>query len=227
MRRRAGIPLMACAIVMMGAGTGWSGAVPAAAPSEVTAGVRDAYQAMTDLSADFTQSTTVPGFATTLQSKGKVYLAKGKMRWDYTEPSNQQIFVNDRRIQYYIPAHKQVIVSTLTPEADDQIPLHFLMTLARLDEQFTVGWEDPAVPQREGAYRLRLEPKSPTADLDYVTVAVDAQRRLVTAVALHPRNGNASSFVFTRLAVNPKLESSLFSFSVPPGVEVVETPTLR
>jgi outer membrane lipoprotein-sorting protein len=65
------------------------------------------------------------------------------------------------------------------------------------------------------------------ADLEYVTVGVDVQRRLVTSVALHPKNGNVSSFVFTKLAVNPRLESSLFSFSVPPGIEVVETPTLR
>lgn len=198
-----------------------------ATPGDVAAGVRETYQALSDLSADFAQSTTVSGFATTVQSKGRVYLAKGKMRWDYTEPSNQQIYVNDGRIQYYIPAHKQVIVSTLSPDNDDQIPLHLLMTLERVDQDFTVAWEDPASPRRDQEYRLRLEPKHPVADLEYVTVGVDAQRRVVTSVALHPKNGNMSSFVFTKLAVNPRLDAKLFSFSVPPGIEVVETPTLR
>jgi outer membrane lipoprotein carrier protein len=194
---------------------------------DVASGVRDTYQSLSDLSADFTQATTVPGFATTLQSKGKVYLAKGKMRWDYTEPSNQQIYVNAGRIQYYIPAHKQVIVSTLTPENDDQIPLHLLMTLERLDQDFTVSWEDPASPRRDTEYRLRLDPKRPVAELDHVTVGVEVQRRVVTSIALHPKNGNVSSFVFSKLAVNPRLDAALFSFSVPPGIEVVETPTLR
>jgi outer membrane lipoprotein carrier protein len=203
------------------------GAASPTTPGEVAAGVRDTYQALTDLSADFSQSTTVPGFATTLQSKGKLYLAKGKMRWDYTEPSNQQIYVNDRRIQYYIPAHKQVIVSTLAPENDDQIPLHLLMTLERLDQDFTVAWENPASPRQEREYRLRLVPKQPAADLEYVTVGVDVERGVVTSVALHPKNGNVSSFVFSRLAVNPRLDASLFSFTVPSGIEVVETPTLR
>jgi outer membrane lipoprotein-sorting protein len=60
-----------------------------------------------------------------------------------------------------------------------------------------------------------------------VTVSVDADRRVVTSVALHPKNGNVSSFVFSKLVVNPRLDASLFTFSVPAGIEVVETPTLR
>ncbi|MFZ5861457.1 MAG: LolA family protein [Nitrospirota bacterium] len=213
------------ALAIAAAGT-LGGAAPPT-PADVVSGVRETYHALADLSADFAQSTTVTGFSTTIQAKGKVYLAKGKMRWDYTEPSNQQIYVNEGRIQYYIPAHKQVIVSTLTPENDDQIPLHLLMTLERLDQDFVVSWEDPASPRRDAEYRLRLEPKRAVADLDHVTVGVDAQRRVVTSIALHPKNGNVSSFVFSKLAVNPKLEASLFSFSVPAGIEVVETPTLR
>jgi outer membrane lipoprotein carrier protein len=206
---------------------GTLGAAAPSTPAEVTAGVRESYQSLTDLSADFAQTTTLPGFSTTIQSKGRVYLAKGKMRWDYTEPSNQQIYVNERRIQYYIPAHKQVIVSTLTPENDDQIPLHLLMTLDRLGQDFIVSWEDPASPRRDAEYRLRLEPKRAVADLDYVTVGVDVQRRVVTSIALHSKNGNVSSFVFSKLAVNPRLDASLFSFTVPAGIEVVETPSLR
>ena len=60
-----------------------------------------------------------------------------------------------------------------------------------------------------------------------MTVGVDPQRRVVTAVALHPKNGNVSSFVFSRLIVNPRLDASLFAFTVPEGIEVVETPALR
>ena len=209
--------------------TTWAGVVEAVAPAadDIVAGVRDTYRALSDLSADFTQTTTVAGFSNTLTSKGRVYLTKGKMRWDYTEPSNQQIYVNDTRIHYYIPAHKQVIVSTLSPDVDDQIPLHLLLTLDRLDAQFTVAWEDPGTPKRDGAYRLRLTPKAPMADLDHVTVGVDEERRIVTAVSLYPKNGNSSAFTFSKVVVNPRLAPSLFSFSVPEGVEAVETPSLR
>jgi outer membrane lipoprotein carrier protein len=214
-------------VLLVGLASWTLGAAAQPTPADIASGVRDTYQALSDLSADFAQTTTVPGFSTTIQSKGTVYLAKGKMRWDYTEPSNQQIYVNDKRIQYFIPAHKQVIVSTLTPENDDQIPLHLLMTLERLNEDFNVAWEDPASPRRESEYRLRLEPKRAVAELDYVTVGVDAQRRVVTSIALYPKNGNVSSFVFSQLKVNPRLDASLFSFSVPAGIEVVETPTLR
>ncbi len=220
MTRRVAALLLLCGAM------GWGAAAPVT-PAEVAAGVSETYRALSDLSADFSQATTVVGFSTTVQSKGKLYLAKGKMRWDYTEPSNQQIYVNDRRIQYYIPAHKQVIVSSLSPDNDDQIPLHLLMTLERLDQDFTVAWEDPASPRREREYRLRLEPKRPVADLKYVTVGVDAERRVVTSIALYPQNGNVSSFVFSKLVVNPRLDASLFSFTVPSGIEVVETPTLR
>src|SRR5206468_8580826 len=66
--------------------------------------VEPRYRKMTDLTADFNQSTTVKGFATALQSSGRIYLkGPGKLRWDYLEPNLEQIFVDNEQVQFYVP----------------------------------------------------------------------------------------------------------------------------
>src|SRR5438309_1154648 len=48
---------------------------------EIVNKVETRYRKMTDLTADFNQSTTVKGFATALQSSGRIYLKRpGKLR---------------------------------------------------------------------------------------------------------------------------------------------------
>src|SRR5437660_10008465 len=106
---------------------------------EIVNKVEARYRKMTDLTADFTQSTTVKGFAKPLQSSGRVYLKRpGKLRWDYLAPTLEQIFVDNDKVQFYIPEHKQVMVGQLSKLADSQAPLHLLQGVGRLDSDYHV-----------------------------------------------------------------------------------------
>src|SRR5207244_1451985 len=65
------------------------------------------YQKTTDLTAEFVQTTAVRGFASPIKSAGRVYLKRpGKLRWDYLDPTLEQIFVDNDKVQIYIPEHK-------------------------------------------------------------------------------------------------------------------------
>ena len=56
--------------------------------------IQDQYQATQSLEADFTQVNHYEGFSSTFTSKGRLYIKRpGKLRWDYLEPSKQQVFV--------------------------------------------------------------------------------------------------------------------------------------
>src|SRR2546428_13719051 len=68
-------------------------------------------QKTTDLTAEFSQTTDIKGFAKPLQSSGRVYIKRpGKLRWDYLAPTLEQIFVDNDKVQFYIPEHKQVMI---------------------------------------------------------------------------------------------------------------------
>ena len=65
------------------------------------------YEQTTDLQADFSQETKIEGFETQLSSTGRVLLKKpGMLRWDYVEPSVEQIFVDGDDVLVYTPEHK-------------------------------------------------------------------------------------------------------------------------
>ena len=82
---------------------------------EIVKKIQARYEKTKDLQADFTQKTKIEGFTTPVVSSGRVYIKKpGRLRWDYVEPSAQEIYVNKDDVRMYVPEHKQVLVGKLT-----------------------------------------------------------------------------------------------------------------
>jgi outer membrane lipoprotein carrier protein len=127
---------------------GWDWAFPADEPTdekakqevaEIVKKVQARYEKTKDLQADFTQKTRIEGFTTPVLSSGRVYIKKpGHLRWDYREPSIEEIYVNKDDVRMYVPEHKQVLVGKLTHMAASQAPLQLLQGVAKIDEEFDV-----------------------------------------------------------------------------------------
>ena len=91
---------------------------------EVVKQLQARYEKTKDLQADFTQKTRIEGFERPVTSSGKVYIKKpGRLRWDYLDPANEQIYVNHDDVKVYVPEHKQVLIGKLTHMAASQAPL--------------------------------------------------------------------------------------------------------
>ena len=194
---------------------------------EIVNKVETRYRKMTDLTADFNQSTTVKGFATALQSSGRIYLKRpGKLRWDFLEPNLEQIFVNNDQVQFYVPEHKQVLTGQLSKMADSQAPLQLLQGAGRLDKHYSVA----AAPDgAKGSGRLPLLVLTPLEggpDQPQITVEVDPDNYFLRRIELHDMNGSVSNFLFSKIRTNTGLKDAVFGFSVPQDVEVVPAPTL-
>ena len=85
------------------------------------------YEKTKDLQADFTQKTTIEGFERPMTSSGKVYIKKpGRLRWNYLDPSTEDIYVDRDDVKVYVPEHKQVLVGKLTHMAASRAPLELL-----------------------------------------------------------------------------------------------------
>ena len=204
------------------------GSAPAGDPvKDLVKKIEARYQKTTDLTAEFAQTTSVRGFASALKSAGRVYLKRpGKLRWDYLEPTLEQIFVDNDGVQFYIPEHKQVLNGQLSKMTNSQAPLQLLQGVGRLDEHYLVAMTPGGAKGTGGLPLLSLTLPEGGPDQPRIVVEVDATTHFLRRVELHDVNGNVSTFTFSAMKANTGLKDELFVFTVPKGVEVITAPTL-
>ena len=198
---------------------------------EVLKKLQARYEQTKDLQADFQQTTRIEGFATPLTSSGHMSIKKpGLLRWDYRDPTVEEIYVNRNDVMMYVPEHKQVLVGKLTQMAASQAPLQLLQGVAKIDEEFDVEATRGGERGDGGLPLITLMPKSTEPDasrsVSRLVVEVQPKTYFIKSVAIHEINGNISTFIFSGLKPNTGLKSGLFEFKVPAGVEVVKAPTL-
>jgi outer membrane lipoprotein carrier protein len=199
-------------------------AVPVAAQTldDAIRGVEGAYGRMTDLKAEFTQTAFNKSLNQTIPASGKVYLKKGgKLRWEYAEPTPQQIVSDGKTIWIYTPTLNQVNTGP-APDALAGPAGSFLSGLGRLREHFNVRLLNPAQPKDgDGNVVLDLTPKQPLPTLQRLILAFDPNGWQLRKAVVYDQFDNTVTMKFSNLAVNSGLEDKLFAFVPPKGVATV------
>ena len=198
---------------------------------EVVKQLQSRYEKTKDLQADFTQKTTIEGFGRPITSSGKVYIKKpGRLRWNYLDPSVEDIYVYRDDVQVYVPEHKQVLVGKLTQMAASKAPLELLLGAAKLDESFDI---EPTQGKGRGVGGIRLLtllPKSQEGEarrsLQRIELEVFPKTYFIRTVTLYEMSGNVASFEFSSLQSNMGLGDAFFDLKLPADVEVVKAPVL-
>ncbi len=201
--------------------------VPAAAQTTVTLddavrGIEGAYGRMTDLKAEFTQTAFNKSLNQTIPATGKVYLKKGgKLRWEYAEPTPQQIVSDGKTIWIYTPTLNQVNTGP-APEALAGPAGSFLSGLGPLREHFSVRLLNPAQPKdADGNVVLDLTPKQPLPTLQRLILAFDPNGWRLRKAVVYDQFENTVTMQFASLAINSGLEDKLFAFVPPKGTATV------
>jgi outer membrane lipoprotein carrier protein len=199
-------------------------AVPAAAQSldDVVREIESVYSRMTDLRADFTQTAFNKSLNQTIPARGTVYLKKGgKLRWEYTEPTPQEIVSDGKKLWVYTPTLNQANVAD-APQALAGPAGSFLAGLGRLRTEFQVRFLNPAQPKdAEGNWALDLTPKQPLPTLTRLILSVDPKSWEIRKAIVHDQFENTVTMRFTKMAVNSGLPERTFTFVAPKGVVIV------
>ena len=199
-------------------------AVPATAQTldDVIRGVEAAYGKMTDLKGEFTQSALNKSLNQTIDAKGVVYLKKGgKLRWEYAEPTKQEIVSDGKTIWIHTPQLNQVNTGA-APEALSGPAGSFLSGLGSLRQHFTVRFLNPAQPKdADGNVVLDLTPKQPLPTLARLVLALDAKSYDVRKAVVYDQFDNTVTMTFTKLAINTGLPDKFFVFDPPKGAATV------
>jgi chaperone LolA len=198
------------------------GLVAAQSLDEVLRDIEAAYGRMLDLRADFTQTAFNKSLNQTIPAKGTVYLKKGgKLRWEFTEPTAQEIISDGKKLWVYTPTLNQANVAE-APEALAGPAGSFLAGLGRLRTEFQVRFLNPAQPKdAEGNWVLDLTPKQPLPTLTRLILSLDAKSLEIRKAVVHDQFENTVTMRFTTMAVNSGLPDRTFTFVAPKGVVIV------
>lgn len=215
--------LAACVLVAAAVVTFARGSFAAETEAQALArSVQHKYDTITDFSADFTHTYEGGVLRKRVTERGHVLIKKpGRMRWAYTSPE-QKLFVSDGvKLYSYIPADKQVIVTTVPRDDQASSPVLFLAGKGDVTRDFVASIADLPPGYPAGSRALKLVPKTPQKEYDWLMLVVDPVtfefRGLVTVDA----QGGKSSFSFTNLKENVGIADKEFAFKIPRGVDVV------
>jgi outer membrane lipoprotein carrier protein len=203
------------------------GSVHAAAPTpaEWAQSLQRKVDSIKDFSADFVHSYQGGVLHKRLTERGRLLVKKpGKMRWEYSAP-DEKLFVSDGlKIYSYIPQDKQVIVANVPSGDQASTPALFLAGKGNLGRDFSVATAEVPPGMPEGTKALKLVPRTPQPDYDWLVLAFDPSSLEIRGLVTADAQGGTSSFVFTSLKENLGISDKEFTFKIPRGVDVITTP---
>ncbi len=200
-------------------------------------------QAIRDFRAEFQQSSQLVALDRVQKGHGRVVVrfpaagarseALPMFRWQYEKPEPQEIISDGKVLWVYLPDNRQVIRSELdqTLAARGEDPLLFLTGLGNLAQNFTIAWAEPR-RDPQGNFVLELIPRRPSPYIErlWITVPREAvsaggQKSPIVfplrATTVFDPAGNITRIEFLQVAINQKPAAKEFSFTPPPGVEVL------
>ena len=198
-----------------------------------------------DFQADFFQESHLASIDRVQRGRGEVSFKFQRVRiaevplamfrWEYREPTIQEIVSDGRTLWVYQPENRQVIESELTQVGGRQSdnPVTFLSGLGNLSRDFNIRWANPN-SDRDGNYILELQPRRISQLIQTLQIVVDRdavrdfveQSRTgkyfpILATMVTDPNGNRTTIEFHDIRVNRNISERFFHFNRPAGVEVV------
>ena len=180
------------------------------------------YDGIRDFSADFVHSYRGGVLRKQLSEKGRLLVKKpGKMRWEYIAPEPKTFISDGQKIYSYIPADKQVLVTSVPKDDTATTPALFLAGKGSLTRDFTVS--AGAVPDgfASGTLALKLLPKTPQPDYDSLILLIDPSTFTLRGMITADPQGGTSTLAFANLKENTGVADKEFVFNIPRGVDVV------
>jgi outer membrane lipoprotein carrier protein len=233
--RAAGTFALAIALTALGAASCLAVELP-----QVIRTLEQGYATLNDMQADFSQKSVLKSMKREEKGGGELFIKKGSgkdamFRFNYSKPK-QQIISNGKKVWYYLPEQKQVMVLELAQlfEEGNGVALNYLTGMGHVSRDFDIAFA--AEPRdKKGNYLLELYPKKKSPAMAKLELTVQAAAVDDFIAKGHPSSpfpivsstvfdqlGNSTRIEFSNLKTNRGLDSGKFNFKIPAGVEVVK-----
>ena len=153
-----------------------------------------------------------------------------RMRWDYEEPE-PKVFVSDgANTWFHVPADRQVMVGAFGggPGTDGETgrlnPLEFLTGDATILDHFDALLGGEPAP---GLRSVALVPRQANGEITSLSLTVSAETGRIQGIESEDPEGNRTTFRFSDFELGTSPDDALFTFTIPPGTDVVTASDLR
>jgi len=203
----------------------FAGVTAATTVPEIAAKVDQRYNHLATLQAVFTE--TYRGAGVSRSESGVLWLKRpGKMLWDYREPL-QKMFVSDgKSAWFYVPGERQARKAPIKKLDDLRSPLRFLLGKTKLEKELAgLSLASDVAPEAPGNVVLRGAPRGMEDRVSSVLLEVTPEGEIVRMVVSEV-DGSSTEYRFGNQRQNQPIADQRFSFSPPPGVEVINAEDL-
>jgi outer membrane lipoprotein carrier protein len=194
------------------------------------------YSTAQTLQATFLERYRENGEVSRVEAGDAYFLRPGKMRWDYQAPEKNTFLVDGKYVWFYSPVDHTATRMPAKQSEDWRTPIAFLtshMTLSRLCSKIARAADEKPSKSGDVVYSCSLrgakeaDASSPRAVFFELTPQAELGR-----IVIPQEGGIEIEFSFTNWRWNPPLEKTVFQFTPPPNVVVVDgllpdTPGLR
>jgi outer membrane lipoprotein carrier protein len=182
--------------------------------------LRDFFSQIKSMKAEFSQSIVSQSKPNVEKSTGVLQMERpGKFRWDYSFPYQQQIVADGRKLWIFDIEMDQVIVKPLDLVLGNT-PAVLLSGNADIAEKFDVSEISATDDNDKGLFWMQLTPKQEETGFEKLLLAFNGNNLRI--MELKDAFGQVTRIVFSNLEQNPEIDPSVFQFTVPPGVDVID-----
>ena len=173
--------------------------------------------------ADFIQKSTIKAMNITDLATGKVYIKyPGMMRWEYEKPDRQIIITDGDKLWVYRPQDNQVMTGKAPTFFRDGKGASFLSDIRLIRQKFDIVLEQGPPEESDLFHHLILKPREKTLDISEIRLMVSRQTFNVLQVMTLNFYGDETRIDLINFAFDTDIDDSLFSFTIPQGVDVVQ-----
>jgi outer membrane lipoprotein carrier protein len=183
--------------------------------------VQSFYDGAKTFQAQFSQRYTIFAYNKKKESQGHVAFVKpGKMSWRYSSNGNR-VVSDGKLLRVYEAENKQLYEQDMTKSAYPAA-LSFLLGQGKLTASFTLKKLNAQTLKFKGGYVLLAIPKEATPAYQKMLLYIDGKTFQVRRVLLIDAQKNKNVFDFSDPRVNEKVPPSEFTFTPPPGTQIVK-----
>jgi len=175
------------------------------------------YNQLHSLRTAFTESYQGMGMHRT-ESGTLMLLKPGRMRWEYSQPAGKLFVLDGASAWFYSKGDAQVQRLPAKKLDDLRSPLRFLLGHTALEKELSHLSVQPAA---NGQFLLQGQPKGQEQRVRNMKILVTAEGA-ITSLEIEETDGAITRFSFGHEETNAPLPSSLFHFTPPAGVPVIE-----
>ena len=173
--------------------------------------------------ADFIQNSTIKAMDITDLATGKVYIKyPGMMRWEYEKPDRQIIITDADKLWIYRPEDNQVMTGKAPTFFRDGKGASFLSDIRLIRQKFDISLEQGQPAESDLFHHLKLIPREKTLDISEIRLMVSRQTFNLLQIMTLNFYGDETRSDLINFTFGVDLDDSLFSFTIPQGVDVIQ-----